>query len=133
MEIITLDTTVREQFVDITAQVRTIVEHKGVQDGMCLLWCRHTTAALTVNENTDPDVQSDIIMALGRIISSDWPYTHSEGNSTAHLKSSLIGCSLSLPIRGGELSMGVWQGVYFCEFDGPRKGRQVSVSVIPMR
>jgi secondary thiamine-phosphate synthase enzyme len=133
MDIITLDSHAWEELIDITPQIRDIVARRGVSDGICHLWCRHTTAALTVNENTDPDVAHDLLMALGRIVSRDWPYLHSEGNSTAHIKSSLLRCDLSLPVRGGELSMGVWQAVYFCEFDGPRQGRQVSIAVIPMR
>jgi len=131
MDIISIDTHGAEQLVDITALVQRIVANSGVSDGLCHLWCRHTTAGLTINENADPDVKRDILMALGRIVSDSWPYTHSEGNSPAHVKSSLIGCQLAIPIVGAKLALGTWQGVLFAEFDGPRAGRKVAVTVIP--
>lgn len=133
MDTITLDTHAWEELIDITPQVREIVAASGVDEGLCHLWCRHTTAALTVNENSDPDVKHDILMALSRIIGRDWPFLHSEGNSPAHLKSSLLGCELTLPVQHGDLALGRWQGVLFCEFDGPRRDRMVDVSVIPAR
>jgi secondary thiamine-phosphate synthase enzyme len=130
MDIISIDTHATEQLVDITDLVQRIVSNSGVGEGLCHLWCRHTTAALTVNENADPDVKRDILMALSRIVSDSWPYTHAEGNSPAHVKSSLTGCQLSIPITGGKLALGTWQGVLFAEFDGPRAGRKVMVTVI---
>jgi secondary thiamine-phosphate synthase enzyme len=130
MHTISIDTHSVEQLIDITAQVQQIVAGSGAGDGVCHLWCRHTTAGLTVNENSDPDVKRDILMALNHIVSNTWPYTHGEGNSPAHVKSSLIGCQLTIPIAGGELALGTWQGVLFAEFDGPRAGRKVVVTVI---
>jgi len=131
MALITIDTRQRQELVDITAQLRDIIRTSGVQDGVCHLWCSHTTAGLTVNENADPDVKRDLLMALGRIVADDWPYRHAEGNSPAHVKSSLLGCQLTVPISGGSLDLGTWQGILLAEFDGPRRNRQVKVTVIP--
>lgn len=131
MELIAITTRQRQELVDITAQVNGIIAASGVEDGICHLWCYHTTAALTVNENADPDVKHDLLMALERIVAYDWPYRHAEGNSPAHVKSSLVGCQLNLPVAGGKLRLGTWQGVLFAEFDGPRANRQVGVTVIP--
>ena len=133
MELLTLDTQLRQELVDITPKVGAIIAASGVKDGICHLWCRHTTAAITINENADPDVKYDLLMALERIVGYDWPYQHAEGNSPAHVKSTLVGCQLTLPVSNGKLDMGTWQGVLFAEFDGPRRNRQVSVTVIPSR
>lgn len=130
MAMITLNTSAREQLIDITAQVARAVAESGMQQGVCQLWCQHTTAALTVNENADPDVKRDLLMALSRVVAEGWPYTHAEGNSPAHVKSSLLGCQLAIPVHGGRLQLGRWQGVLFAEFDGPRQGRQVHLTVI---
>lgn len=108
-----------EGFVDITGQVRKIVAAGKVQNGLCQIFVPHTTAGVTINENADPDVVTDMLAALRRMV-PDLPYRHSEGNSPAHVKSSLIGCSLTVPIVEGRLCLGTWQGIYFCEFDGPR-------------
>ena len=120
----------RFQMVDITAEVRRAVSASGVRDGLCLVWCPHTTAGITVNENADPDVPADLLMGLGRVVDARWPFRHGEGNSDAHLKSSLVGCERTLAVRGGELRLGTWQGIWFCEFDGPRT-RRVEVTVLP--
>jgi len=130
MQMITLDTGAREILIDITHQVADIVAASNVQDGLCHLWCYHTTAALTINENADPDVKTDLLMALERIVGYDWPYQHAEGNSPAHVKSSMLGCQLTVPVYNGKLELGRWQGIIFAEFDGPRQGRRVGVSVI---
>jgi len=122
-------TTTREQFVDITAQVRSIVEQAGVPSGYCIIFCPHTTAALTVNENADPDVVSDFIMEMAKIVPKDPTFRHSEGNSDAHIKSSLFGSSLHIIVENANLLLSQWQGIYFCEFDGPRP-RTVWVKVI---
>jgi secondary thiamine-phosphate synthase enzyme len=127
---IRIDTKSREQLADITGEVERIVSASGVEEGVCHLFCRHTTAALTVNENADPDVKRDLLMALGRIVDNSWPYCHGEGNSPAHIKSSLLGPDLSVPVRGRRLSLGTWQGILFAEFDGPRTGRTIEISVI---
>ena len=102
----------------------------GVRDGLCHVWCPHTTAGITVNENADPDVPADLLMGIGRVVDSRWPFRHGEGNSDAHLKSTLVGCGQTIPVRGGDLRLGTWQAVWFCEFDGPRS-RRVEVTVIP--
>jgi len=120
----------RCQFVNITAQVARAVRASGVKDGLCLVWCPHTTAGITVNENADPDVPADLLMGLERVVDARWPFRHGEGNSDAHLKSSLVGCEKTIAVRGGELRLGTWQGVWFCEFDGPRP-RTIEVTVLP--
>ena len=126
---ITVRTVDRCQLVDITAQVRRAVREAGVRDGLCLVWCPHTTAGITVNENADPDVPADLLMGLARVVDSRWPFRHGEGNSDAHLKSSLVGCERTIAVRGGELRLGTWQGIWFCEFDGPRR-RRVEITVL---
>ena len=112
-------------FHDITAQVELAVRESGVKEGLCTVYCPHTTAAITINENADPDVQRDLKFALIDAFGDcDRPeFRHAEGNSHAHLKSSLVGASETIPISNGELALGIWQGVYFCEFDGPRHRR----------
>jgi secondary thiamine-phosphate synthase enzyme len=115
--------TEREGFIDITARVQEVVTASGVKDGMCLVFCPHTTAAITINENADPDVQRDIKYALHEAFPNRAEFQHAEGNSAAHAKSSVVGCSETIPIQRGRLVLGVWQGVYFCEFDGPRTRR----------
>ena len=109
-------------FHDITAQVKHDVRESGVREGLCVVFCPHTTAAITINENADPDVQRDLKLALGDIFGrTDRPdFRHLEGNSHAHLKSTAIGASETIPISGGRLVLGTWQAIYFCEFDGPR-------------
>jgi len=118
----------RTELVDITADVREVVRKSGVASGLCLVFCPHTTAGLTINENADPDVVRDIIKETGKLVPADDGYRHSEGNSDAHIKSSLFGPSLQFIVEGGDLLLGTWQGVYFCEFDGPRS-RKVYVKV----
>lgn len=126
-----LEVTTRErtQLVDITAEVGNIVSQSGVKEGTCQLYVPHTTAGLTINENADPTVGHDILTKLNKLIPFDDGYRHSEGNSAAHIKSSLVGVSLSVFVTGGRLFLGTWQGVYFCEFDGPRR-RKVMVRVM---
>jgi secondary thiamine-phosphate synthase enzyme len=117
------------EFIDITRLVQEIVQKAGVEDGLCILLVPHTTAAVTINENADPSVPRDIVMELNKIVPFEDRYQHTEGNSPAHIKSSLIGCSQTLFIESGELLLGTWQGIFFCEFDGPRN-RQVHIKVI---
>lgn len=114
--------------VDITSKVRMVVERSKVASGTCLVFCPHTTAGLTINENADPDVVRDMVMELNKIVPFDDGYRHSEGNSAAHIKSTMFGPSLNIIVDGGELLLGTWQGIYFCEFDGPRS-RRVHVKV----
>ncbi len=119
--------TPRGGFLDITAQVSAAVakfcEETGRTEASCLVFCPHTTAAVTVNENADPDVQHDLLIALEKAFPDRPEFLHSEGNSAAHAKSSCVGVSEQLIVKGGSLLLGTWQGIYFCEFDGPRRRR----------
>lgn len=130
MEQLEVHTKTREEFVDVTALVADAVRASGVSDGAALVFCPHTTAAVTINENADPDVVRDLDDGLARIAPRSAGWRHSEGNSDGHLKSSLVGPSLLVPVSGGRLVLGTWQAIYFCEFDGPRR-RTVNVSVLP--
>ncbi|MBU0762063.1 MAG: secondary thiamine-phosphate synthase enzyme YjbQ [Candidatus Altiarchaeota archaeon] len=123
-----VETYSRECFVEVTDWVSKIVEESGVREGLCLVYVPHTTCGLTVNENADPDVVKDILKSLGDIV-KDIGFRHSEGNSIAHVKSSLMGCNQTFPVENGKIVLGTWQGVYLTEFDGPRK-RKVKVEVI---
>lgn len=116
-------------FVDITSQVELAVRESGVEEGLCVVYCPHTTAAITINENADPDVVHDLKLALADIFPDRREFLHREGNSAAHLKSSIIGASEIIPISDGRMVLGTWQGIYFCEFDGPRT-RKCYVQVI---
>lgn len=120
--------TKREEFIEVTTSLAQIVADSGLSDGFLYCYVPHTTAGITINENADPDVPRDIISKLGRLIPQEDGYHHGEGNSDAHLKASLIGCSLTIPFESGRLLLGTWQGVFFCEFDGPRS-RQLTVRV----
>jgi len=119
----------RTQLLDITAQVQRAVDESGVKDGLCVVFVPHTTAGITINENTDPDVVSDILKEINKVIPFNDGYEHMEGNSAAHIKASLFGFSEHIIIESGRLLLGTWQGIYFCEFDGPRS-RQVKVKII---
>jgi secondary thiamine-phosphate synthase enzyme len=111
----------RNQMIDITSQIADVIAKSGIQNGLATLYCPHTTAAVTINENADPDVPHDILLALEKLVPQHLAgYQHGEGNSDAHIKSSLIGCSRQIFVRDGELVLGTWQGIFFCEFDGPR-------------
>ena len=121
--------TEREGFMEITDKVRDAVRESGVEQGMCLVFCPHTSAAITINENADPDVRRDLRFALRETFPDRSEFRHREGNSAAHLKSSLLGCSELIPIDQGKLALGIWQGIYFCEFDGPRR-RQFHVQIV---
>jgi secondary thiamine-phosphate synthase enzyme len=120
----------RTELLDITDRLAKLIRDSKVQDGLMILFVPHTTAAVTINENADPSVQQDILSQLNRLIPFTGPYQHTEGNSAAHIKCTLLGPSQTLFIQGGNLSLGTWQGVYFCEFDGPRS-RKVWVKIIP--
>jgi secondary thiamine-phosphate synthase enzyme len=114
------------EITDVTAEVQKAVSVSGVEDGICLIVVPHTTAGVTINENADPAVKADVLKELNKIVPFDDAYTHLEGNSAAHLKASLMGNSATVPIENGRLVLGTWQGIWFCEFDGPRS-RQVWV------
>lgn len=119
----TVETGAREQMVDVTGLVREAVKSSGVSSGMAVCFVPHTTAAVTINENADPDVTRDILYKLNKEIPKTDGYHHGEGNSDAHVKSTLVGASEHVLVEGGQLVLGTWQGIYFCEFDGPRKRR----------
>jgi len=120
----------RTEFVDITDHVRQAIKRQGISQGICVVYCPHTTAAVTINENADPDVTHDILAWLNRAVPQQQPdFRHGEGNSDAHIKSSLVGSSVTLLVDQGDLVLGRWQGVYFCEFDGPRT-RSVHVQAL---
>jgi len=117
------------QMIDITSQVGSLVGQTGVTDGDVIVYCPHTTAAITINENADPSVPHDMLMTLDELLPRHRSgYRHSEGNSDSHCKSSLVGCSEQILIKGGALQLGTWQGIFFCEFDGPRS-RKVIVQI----
>lgn len=118
----------KEEIIDITDQLTKIVTEAGISEGHCIVYVPHTTAGVTINENADPSVKSDILLALSRVVPDSLPFRHSEGNSTAHVKSSLIGSSIIIPVQEGRLALGTWQGVCFCEFDGPRH-RKILIQV----
>jgi secondary thiamine-phosphate synthase enzyme len=120
----------REEFIDITPLIREEVRRLAIQEGVCVLYCPHTTAGLTINEHADPSVAADILAALVRVVPDDVAWRHLEGNSPAHVKASLMGASVQLLISDGDLALGTWQGVFLCEFDGPR-AREVWVRFVP--
>ncbi len=120
---ITIETSDHTQGVDITRQVQEAVEAACLSDGVCVVYVTHTTAAVAVNEAADPAVMEDVFAALDRLVPWDGPYAHKEGNSAAHIKSVLVGSSVHLPVYDGRLQLGTWQGIFFMEFDGPRRRR----------
>lgn len=119
----------RTELVDITDQIQDLVQNVGIDEGVCHIFVAHTTAGLTINENADPSVQADILMVLNKLISDKESYRHSEGNSPAHIKASLMGPHLTVLVNGRRLVLGTWQGIYLCEFDGPRT-RKIHVKVM---
>ena len=129
LEQISVRTSNRTEFVDITSEVSSAVRKSGVKNGVCHVYVPHTTAAVTINENADPSVQADILMELNKRIPFEDGYSHMEGNAAAHIKSSLVGCSELVLIEGGSLALGTWQGIFFCEFDGPRS-RKVFCKIV---
>jgi secondary thiamine-phosphate synthase enzyme len=122
-------TTARTDLVEITAEVGRLVAASGVEEGVCRIFVPHTTAGVTINENADPSVQRDIKLIFDRMVPWEGGYAHAEGNSAAHVKASLTGSSVAVPIEKGSLVLGTWQGIYFCDFDGPRS-RKVIVKVM---
>lgn len=124
-----VQTKARTELVDITQGVQRLVAESGVRSGVCYIYVPHTTSAVTINENSDPNVGRDILKELNKVIPFEDHYGHTEGNSAAHIKSSMIGVSKSVIVEEGRLQLGTWQAVFFCEFDGPRE-RRVMVKVI---
>jgi len=129
MKSITLRTGRRCEFVDITGDVQKAVEECGLENGLAMVFVPHTTAGVTINENADPSVVADLLESLERLVPQHGKYRHREGNSDAHCKASLMGSSVSVAVEGGRLVLGSWQGIYFCEFDGPRR-RKFGVLVL---
>lgn len=119
----------RSELIDITDEVSRAVRESGVTDGIATIFVPHTTAGVTINENADPDVVRDILMKLDQLVPRDSGYLHSEGNSDGHIKASMMGFSVQIIVEGGRLQLGTWQGIYFCEFDGPRT-RKVWVKAV---
>ncbi|MEN6312601.1 MAG: secondary thiamine-phosphate synthase enzyme YjbQ [Acidobacteriota bacterium] len=128
MDTIEVRTRKREELVDLTREIGGIAAASGRREGVCLVFVPHTTAGVAINEHADPDVKADILMTLGKIVPDSLPYAHAEGNSPAHVKAALVGSSVSVIIEEGRLKLGTWQGIFFCEFDGPRT-RQVWVKI----
>jgi secondary thiamine-phosphate synthase enzyme len=129
MQTFQVRTSTQTEFIDITRSVQEAVKKTGVEDGICIIFIPHTTAAVTINENADPSVVQDIVMELNKMIPFKDQYHHMEGNSPAHIKTSLVGCSQIVFIESGKLVLGTWQGIFFCEFDGPRN-RKVYVKMM---
>ena len=129
VESFTVTSRAAEEFIDITAVVQGIVSRSTIAEGICVVYTPHTTAAVTINENADPAVQKDILKGLRHLKFDQVDFRHAEGNSHAHINSSLLGCSETIIINRGGLSHGTWQGIYFCEFDGPRT-RTVLVAIL---
>ncbi len=129
MKTISVPTKTRSELIDITDEVERVVKESGIRGGLCVVFSPHTTAGLTINENADPSVKSDIINQTAKIVPYGKHYAHLEGNSDAHIKASLMGSSLSIIIMDNKLVLGRWQGIYFCEFDGPRE-RRVNIKII---
>lgn len=127
--LISVQSRFRTELIDITAQVRTAVQDLGTDVGICMVYVPHTTAAVTINESADPDVAKDILMALNKMVPWHDDYDHLEGNSPAHIKTTLVGSSELIAVEKGQLVLGTWQGIFFCEFDGPRK-RKIHISII---
>ena len=129
MDKIQVTTHSHTEFIDITRKVDEILKKHSMKEGICYIYVPHTTAAITINENADPSVREDILNDLNRMVPWNGHYTHREGNAAAHIKSTLVGSSVSVPVSFGKLALGTWQGIYFCEFDGPRR-REVFVQIM---
>lgn len=125
-----IPTTQKSEMIDLTKRVRAEVKASGIESGLCTVFCGHTTGGVTINENTDPDVRTDILNALERAVPHGAKYyKHEEGNAAAHAKAVLVGSSVTIPVHQGKLQLGTWQAIYFAEFDGPRS-RKLTVTVV---
>ncbi|MFW5800063.1 MAG: secondary thiamine-phosphate synthase enzyme YjbQ [Spirochaetota bacterium] len=129
MKTIQVSTGKKVDMIDITGDIRKIVSQSGVNEGICVVYVPHTTAGITINEGADPDVRTDIMMALKSFNFEKLPFRHSEGNSPSHSKASIIGASETIIIEGGKLALGTWQSIFFCEYDGPRS-RKVYIKIV---
>jgi len=126
MREIRISTTSRTELLDVTSEVQKAVAESGVRDGVCHIYVPHTTAGITINENADPSVRQDILMELDKIVPFQDNYRHLEGNAAAHIKATMVGSSETILVEAGKLLLGTWQGIFFCEFDGPRSRRVVT-------
>ncbi|MCD6406497.1 YjbQ family protein [Candidatus Aerophobetes bacterium] len=124
-KVISIATRSRTEFIDVTSRVEEVIEKSGVENGICFIFSPHTTAGVTINEGADPSVREDIIYQLNKIVPFSSDYRHLEGNSPAHIKTSLVGSSCTVAIENGKLHLGTWQAIFFCEFDGPRARKLV--------
>ena len=124
-----IKTSRHSEFVNITGEVASVISSAGMKSGICVVYVPHTTCGITINEAADPAVKSDMLMELGKIVPLNDGYKHFEGNSAAHIKSSLMGLSVTIPVNGGKMTLGTWQGIYLCEFDGPRQ-RKVYINLV---
>ncbi len=129
IETLNVSTKSRTSLLDITGEVEKVIRDAGVKDGICILFVPHTTAGITINENADPSVKSDILKELDKIVPIEDNYSHMEGNAAAHIKSTLVGQTINLLIKDGSPVLGTWQGLFFCEFDGPRQ-RKVLIKTL---
>jgi secondary thiamine-phosphate synthase enzyme len=128
--ILTIKTIHKTELIDITSKIQDTVSSSGIMNGVCMIYVPHTTAAVTINESADPDVKADILMILNKIVPWEAGYRHMEGNSPAHVKATLVGASELVAFENNRLVLGTWQGIFFCEFDGPRT-RKVHVKMMP--
>jgi len=129
VEKVRISTKDRSDMVNITGRIQEIVAKSGIKNGIVVVFVPHTTAGVTINENADPDVVTDILMKLNKIVTEDRDYLHYEGNSSAHIKALMTGSSVTVIFENGKLVLGTWQGIYFCEYDGPRN-RTVNIEII---
>ena len=129
MKKVRISTKTRSDMVNITGRIQEIVAKSGIKNGIVVVFVPHTTAGITINENADPDVVTDILMKLNKIVTEDRDYLHYEGNSSAHIKALMTGSSVTVILEEGKLALGMWQGIYFCEYDGPRS-RTVNIEII---
>lgn len=129
MKVIEILSSSKVEMIDITNIVAEAIQDEKIENGICLVYTPHTTAGIIINENADPDVKKDILMILKKLVPESLPYSHTEGNSPAHIKSAIIGNSRIVPINKGKLSLGTWEGIFFCEFDGPRR-RKVYLEIL---
>jgi secondary thiamine-phosphate synthase enzyme len=120
----------REELISVTPVVQKALKTSGIEEGICIVYIPHTTAGVTINENADPDVARDILMGLNKIVPCNWPFQHAEGNADAHIKATLVGSSVTIFVKNKRLALGTWQGIFFCEFDGPRS-RSILIQFIP--
>lgn len=127
---ISLNTHNRSEMIDVTAQVQSAVRESGLKEGLCVVFVPHTTAGISINENADPDVGQDILSQLNKVAPQRGNWLHTEGNADSHVKASIAGSSVTLIVQNGQLYLGTWQGIFFCEFDGPRR-RRVLVKAVP--